>query len=359
VAIYEEWRASTHAAAWLGDPQFQAELAKSRQDGDVAWMCVNCHTPQWSQLPRVVADLRGKRLDAPRYVDNPDYVGDSEEDAVSCAACHVRDGVVEGPWGTTAAPHPVRRSERLLGEAVCTECHQAAASFPDLNLACMFNTGAEWRDGPYDEAGQPCSHCHMPERQEPVAHGAPIRTRRVHQFGGSMLAKTPEHEALLAPYRDLYPEGMEVRWLDLPATVPAGQPFVAGVEYVNRRAGHLLPTGDPERALLLDLRAYDDGTGEVIGASSVSIGTVVTWWPEVRVESDNRLRPGEGRRLELHATAPPAGAVRIELRVTKRRISPENLDHHGLRGRTLASRVTVNLDARIPVRPEEPQRAPR
>ena len=37
--IYAEWQISTHARAYLDDPQFQAELHKSRLgDNDVGWM---------------------------------------------------------------------------------------------------------------------------------------------------------------------------------------------------------------------------------------------------------------------------------------------------------------------------------
>ncbi len=140
--IYAEWRVSTHARAWEDDAQFMAELHKSTQpDSDTGWMCVNCHTPVANQLPRLVAGLRNGALNQPIYVDNPAYDAELQLEAITCAACHVRDGVVLGPYGDTAAPHATRRDPTLLTEQVCTQCHQATAHFPELTLACMFNTG--------------------------------------------------------------------------------------------------------------------------------------------------------------------------------------------------------------------------
>ena len=95
-AIYEEWRLSTHARAWLDDAQFQAELHKTQLDGDgksadVGWMCVNCHTPLENQLERLVVSLEEGQVGHPVYVENPNYDAALQLEAITCASCHVRD----------------------------------------------------------------------------------------------------------------------------------------------------------------------------------------------------------------------------------------------------------------------------
>jgi hypothetical protein len=190
-AIYEEWQVSTHARAWLDDAQFQEELAKATKTPgqDYSWTCVNCHTPLEDQLPRLVAELEGGQIDRPRYVENPHFDPELQLEAITCATCHVRDGVVLGPYGDTPAPHPVRKAPDLLASQVCTQCHQAQAHFPELSLACVFDTGQELARGPYAAEGATCQTCHMPEVHRPLTPGGPERATRRHWFGGSLIPK--------------------------------------------------------------------------------------------------------------------------------------------------------------------------
>ncbi|MEL6346539.1 MAG: multiheme c-type cytochrome [Myxococcota bacterium] len=337
--IYAEWTVSTHAHAWEGDPQFQAELHKSTQpDSDVGWMCVNCHTPLENQLPKLVGRLEGGARNQPVYVDNPNFDRALQLEAITCAGCHVRDGVILGPWGDSAAPHPVKKSERLLSADACTQCHQANAHFPELTLACMFNTGEEWANSPAAAEGQRCQSCHMPEVERPVVPwGQPRQTRR-HWFGGSLIPKTPADAADLKPLEDVYPEGMSVSWAQLPDALTAGAQASVSVRYINDAAGHWLPSGDPERFILVTLRARD-AQGAVLAEAEAKIGKVVEWYPEIRVQSDNRLKPGEARELSLAFTPTNAGPVQIEVEASKWRITEENLAYHDLQGEVVPGRV--------------------
>ncbi|TPW10211.1 MAG: hypothetical protein FD129_1972, partial [bacterium] len=164
VEIYEEWRISTHARAWRDDPQFLEELKKTTATPgrDAGWICMNCHTPLESQLPRLVTALVDGDRGRPVYVDNPNFDPKLQDDAITCAACHVKDGVVLGPWGDTKAPHPVTKSEELLSAAVCTQCHEADEALPDVELACVFDTGTSFAAGPWAAEGKTCQDCHMP-----------------------------------------------------------------------------------------------------------------------------------------------------------------------------------------------------
>jgi len=74
-------------------------------------------------LPRVDVAL----LDRPEYAINPTFDEALQRDAVTCATCHVRDGIVYGPYGDTQAPHPTAKNQSLLKVDVCTRCPAARA----------------------------------------------------------------------------------------------------------------------------------------------------------------------------------------------------------------------------------------
>ena len=337
-AIYEEWRVSTHARAWLDDAQFQEELAKSRQQG-VDWMCVNCHTPLMNQIPRWVVGLIDDDVSRPTYVDNPYFDEALQQEAITCATCHVRDGVVLGPFGGTRAPHPVKKDASLLTTAVCTQCHQARAFFEPQQLLCAFNTGEEHAQSPYGQQGQTCQQCHMPEVERPLwVGGREKKKTRRHWFGGSLIPKHPKFATELIPLRPHYPPGLDVRWVDLPSQLRAGEQSELTLEIENARAGHYLPTGDPERFVSIDVEvSADDGT--VLARETDRIGIIYQWHPKVKKLSDNRLAPKEKRRYRLRFIAPSgegSGQVQLRARAGRHRISQENFDYHKLSGRYVA-----------------------
>lgn len=350
-AFYDEWRVSTHARAWLDDAQFQEELHKSAKAGkDVAWMCVNCHTPLENQLERLVLRLKGQRWDKPDYLKNPNYDRALQLEAITCATCHVRDGYVLGPWGDTKAPHPVRKAPELLNSDVCLQCHQATASFPEINLSCMFNTGQEFAASPYPKKGYRCQSCHMPEIERPlITNGLIKRKTRRHWFGGSLIPKKPEYAAELEPLKAHYPDGLALHWTNLPKTAIAGRKTILRFEISNAEAGHMLPTGDPERFLRVEAFAFTtDGTR--LAEKKLRIGSIYRWSPKIELVSDNRLHPKEKRAYQLEFEVPlKAKSLKVSLQASKWRISQENFDYHKLAGRYVASRVFFDKQIEIPV----------
>lgn len=337
--IYAEWKVSTHARAWEDDAQFMAELHKSGQDGkDVRWMCINCHTPLENQLDQLVAGLKGGRVAEPILVDNPAFDAELQDEAITCATCHVRDGYILGPYGDTMAPHPVRKDPELLDERVCMRCHQAMVDYPEIPLTCAFNTGEEFRGSPYKAEGKACQTCHMPEVKRQLMAGYPDRTTRRHWFGGSLIPKHRRFAAELEPLKQHYPDGMTLTWVDLPPTLPAGEPVRLEVEIENAEAGHLLPTGDVERFITIEASASGPG-GVELATLQERIGTKYTWWPTIEKLADNRLSPKEKRRYTLQFVAPAAGSVELRLKADKWRISEENLAYHELEDSYVAGRT--------------------
>lgn len=350
--IYEEWRISTHARAWEDDPQFMEEMAKTTaQPGrDASWLCANCHTPLEEQLPRLVAALEDGDRGRPIYVDNPHFDETLQLEAITCATCHVRDGVILGPYGAEGAPHPVRQSDELFSVGLCTQCHQVEATLDDVEMICTFDTGETFAAGPWAAEGKTCQACHMPEVERAITNqGTPVRKTRRHWFGGSLIPKKPEFEAELAPLRDIYPDGARIEWVDLPKSVRAGTRATVTFTVTNAEAGHSLPTADVERYLLVSAQALDP-SGAVLAERVERFGTRYEWHPKARKLDDTRLAPRETRAFELEFEVPAGGKVSLRLEGTNHRISPENFAYHQLEGRAIASRVFHSSVRELPTR---------
>ncbi len=324
-AIYREWQLSTHAHA-LSDMQFQAEMHKSPETN---WLCLNCHTPLLNQRSEYAAAVNNNSTGDPVMERNPRHDPELEEEAVTCAVCHVRDGFVLGPYGDTSAPHPVRKEPKLLTGESCTQCHQATAAYTDI-LICTFDTGEEWRASPYAEAGQTCNHCHMPAVERPLTPGGPVRQARYHYFMGSMIPKVVLGSLNGFPLnpRYLFRSGLE-------ADAVAVKPFEGGVEVVlslrNAYAGHMLPTGDPERYINVEVRLAT--AGEEHGPETLRIGQEWEWHPVARKLGDNRLKPLEERRETVRFAGVAGGPYNVEVRVINIRINREAAEYHDLLGR--------------------------
>ncbi len=347
-AIYDEWKISTHSRAWLDDAQFLEEVAKSEKQG-VAWMCMNCHTPVQTQLPKLVAGLKDGKLNQPIFVDNPAFDAKLQKEAITCATCHVKDGTVLGPWGDTKAPHPVTKDETLNSEKVCTQCHQAAARFDAIGLACVFNTGIEYEASPQAKEGKICQDCHMPVVERPLwIGGTEKRKTRRHWFGGSLIPKKPEYTEEMAALRAHFPPGLAVRFVTVPKVLKASAPAKVEIEIENAEAGHKLPTGDPERFIRVVIRATDE-SGADLGEMVEQYGIEYQWSPVVKLLSDNRLAPKEKRTLSLSFVAPAKGAVKLQVEASRWRISEKNLEYHGLKGRYVPGQTFFEETRTIPV----------
>lgn len=307
--LYEEWKVSTHALAWV-DRQYQEEIKKSGN----RWLCLNCHTPLLTQQDRWPVALQNGDVELPVLVDNPVYDEALREEGITCAACHVREGVVHGPGLGGEPPHPVKTDPDVRSGALCERCHQATATYPGKSFVCVFNTGDEWRAGPYDERGVGCVDCHMPAVQRPAAVGGPVREVRQHWWRG---AGIPKVEGVHPPPEANAPGlGLAATWKE------------AAVEVVmtNANAGHMLPSGDPERWVQVDL-VFTDAGGAEVGSWSHRIGQRWTWNPEPKKEDDNRLAPDESRTVQVPA---PAKAVSAVVRASSHRMSEETANYHHL-----------------------------
>jgi hypothetical protein len=324
IEIYREWRQSVHAQAWT-DPQFQAELHK--QPG-VAWMCVNCHTPLRNQLDSLVTSLRDGDVERPACRANPRFDPTLMGEGITCAACHVRDGAVEGPFGETHAPHAVRFNAAFRSSDLCLRCHQAVQAYPGKNFVCTFQTGDEWRNGPQASRGQICQDCHMPAVHRPLASGGPVRRTGLHGWIGSRLRKGDETAPALWDSMAAQVEPGVALDAD-PAPRAAALALASwSVRAVNANAGHRLPTGDPERGVWIELAAVG-AAGDTLARAGHRIEQSFQWSPVVKKLSDNRLGPGESTTVTLRYRV-PRGGYRLVARAVNSRISDANADYHRL-----------------------------
>lgn len=344
--IYAEWRISTHARAFGDDAQFQEEMKKHRGERDAAWICLNCHTPIEQQQERLVGAFIDGDRGRPVYVANPDFDRRLQAEAVTCAACHVRDGVIVGPHDDVKAPHAVRQDSALLRSETCTQCHQAHAELSDVELACVLDSGTEHAAAA--PAGETCQTCHMPEVERRTAIGdVPVRRARRHWFGGSLIPKKAEFAADMERMRAAYPDGLVAEWVGLPARVAPGATVKATFAIENRNAGHTLPTGDPERFLVVTAEAKD-ASGAVLASRAETIGSMYQWQPLQKL-SDTRLARGERRTFDLEFVAPATGAVALRIEASKWRMNRKNFDYHRLEGRYVAGVPFLQLDRTLEV----------
>ncbi len=150
----------------------------------------------------------------------------------------------------------------------CAGCHEQTqpALLPGQSLAPRFASGlpthstySEWIAGPYDDAGVPCQHCHMPKslaldsatelgtaETASITFGFPRPSTQLrrHIFRGP-LEGSPRliDGALVTVIKPTIEEG------ELVATITIG----------NGGCGHAVPTGEPMRALVLVVEASCNG----------------------------------------------------------------------------------------------------
>ena len=342
---YREWSISTHRRAYKDDAQFMEELAKSRgeyyedQDADYGWMCVNCHTPMVNQLEQLVIDLEDDDIGQPVYVDNPFFDEEMQQDAIGCATCHVADGTVYGPRGDTDAPHPVERDDRLTDERNCVRCHQAEEEYPQHLLGCYFTTGDEFQHSSAADDGKSCQHCHMPETTRPIADVGDVEERntRRHWFGGSLIPKHPDFEEEISELLPIFGSGATL-YLDAPPDVDCDDNPLdcLAVRVHNKYAGHLFPTGDPERHVEVDVTVTDDD-GEPLAEKFKRIGSKFQWYPELELLSDNRIKPGDSLFIDVD-WPDTDGELHVEIVAYKYRMYEDDFDYHDLENRYVRGR---------------------
>lgn len=255
VAQYEDWKASWHAGAMGPGVMGQLVDWDGGQDGLVD-QCQTCHAPLAEQDPRV-ADA-----------ENPHFQAPLREQAVSCAACHVRAWTRFGPAKESPmadAPHDgfVARAE-FTDAAFCTACHDFKPTQKRLEGKLLQETWLEWAQSRYAAEGVSCQNCHMPDRR--------------HLWKG---VHDPE---------------MVAAAFTATLTADPTRPGAATLTVTNTGAGHRLPTyTTPQLTLVVE---QVDAAGKALPGTAQEGAVARRLKPDLSTELfDTRLLPGESHTL--------------------------------------------------------------
>lgn len=341
--FYDEWKTSIHSRAWT-EPYFQADW---KFDGSQQ-ICRNCHTPLDRQQPHRVLGFRDREKWDPILGDNPDFDWVLQQEGVTCAGCHVRDGKILGIHGLSNAPHPV---ERIVDpNQICTRCHVVGGArrdtffrFPPCGTVAEIQAGrGEWHERSGEvtveqQADLDCVSCHMPSVQRPLVAGGSVRTAARHLWRGG-------HDP------EMVKQGLEVRFDEAPSGSPDTRAFV--LTLTNTGTAHYLPTGTPDRHLTVELRVLDE-RGRTLDEQTHVLRRTVMWRPFIVDLWDTRLAFQQPRRyrLEVSLAARPwpaavEASVRYHLVDEKRRrridyANPEPIAYDIFRKRILLRRAAM------------------
>jgi hypothetical protein len=313
---YKEWCVSTHAQAWT-DLQFQAELKKPSSP----YLCINCHIPLANQQEFLIHGLKGGDIYQPVKTKNPAFDANLQQEGINCASCHVRDGKIIGSQGLNTAPHPIKKDPQALSEQLCISCHNASAVVTP-ELVCTFQTGDEWKAGPF-YGKKNCVSCHLETVERPLVAGYPSRQSHRHYFAGSGI---PKHKNLPS----IGQNGLEIlkpQQIDLHKK----DQISYNLALKNSKAGHRVPSGDPERFILVEYQLKNQ-KNKTIFSQKHRIGEIWEWHPKARKIADNNIDPGETRSLPfiVDRSKLTAGTYLLSYRISKHRMDAKTAAYNKL-----------------------------
>ena len=312
---HDEWSGTPHATAWKDD-EFREAIA--RAGGTTA--CTSCHLPLANQHDRLAAGYVDGDLSRPNLLKNDIWDATLMGEGVTCAACHVREGMVISTRAAPDAPHPVAISAELHSPEMCATCHQL--TWPDADRP-FYDTYGEWKASAYATAGITCQECHMPPT--------------VGASAASRLAAQPSHrfEADLERALSVLFE------LESP-DIQRGSPFPVRIRLQNTGAGHHVPTGSPFKRYRVRVVIEDAQGQPLTGAAELDLARDIGASPPWPTLADNRIPPGGEVSVEhVFEVAQKASAQRARLVVRVASVVPS--------GDAVPGKDTVLLERQLPV----------
>ena len=271
--IYEEWKTAIHSQAWT-EPYFQVDFVWDNS----MQVCKNCHTPLVNQQEHLVVGFNDRAKLDPILKPNPDYDPALQNEGVTCAVCHIRDGVIVGPYGAKTEAHPTRKDDRFTdGRTVCKQCHWVQGDRWDMFLKLPpCGNFAE-----IEEAGRPinCTKCHMPRVTRVMAIDGPVRTGGRHTWRGGHDPAMVKSAAKIEVTEETGSSATKKRYT---------------ISVTNVGTEHRLPTGTPDRHLEVSFRLYDAG-GKLIKEKIHFLERTILWRPFIVDLWDTRLKFNETR----------------------------------------------------------------
>jgi len=234
--------------------------------------------PLENQQPTLIKEIPRERVERAVQEPNPQYDPDYQNEGVTCAACHVRDGVILGPFDDAGAPHPTKADPTFRTTQLCYRCHSVVGGPAQFYNGGPCGTYPEYESGYWmKERGFICQNCHMPEIERPVATGGPIRRGRQHLWRGG-------HDP------EMVKRAVDIKVVAEPAEPKPGDKVRVTLTLINAGAGHKLPTGDPDRHFTVEF-AVEDQKQQVLESQKDTMGRWIMWQPAIIELHDNRLMP--------------------------------------------------------------------
>ena len=297
--FYAEWRTTIHSQAWT-DPYFQADWKFDNSQT----ICRNCHTPLDRQQPQTILGFRDKDKWDPILEPNPAFDAALQHEGVTCAACHLREGKIVGVLGNTSSPHPVK----LLDDPnqVCVRCHVVEGDrwdtffrFPPCGTVAEIEATVQSPGHTGEIAVQStfelgCVECHMPAVERPLVEGGVTRTVRQHLWRGG-------HDPQMVK------RGLKVELNEVASNRAGKRSFQ--LTLTNVGAAHYLPTGTPDRHLVVRISVMDE-EGKLVKEQNHSLVRTVLWRPFIVDLRDTRLPRWQPRSYDFEfsttGSSPPA-----------------------------------------------------
>ena len=322
--IYAEWKSSVMALSWE-DPIYRALMTKASQatGGKTDKFCFGCHTPIGLTTAKAQASTEDEGWVAPGIdCESCHNINDtSGKDNAAYVLSPTLEGtsVKYGPRTDAESPfHATAYSALHTRSEFCSTCHNVTHPFNGVPIERTYD---EWLESPYNEAGVQCQDCHMtpgPFVSRNPGKSAPMGKEREHiyshRFVGAnvtLLKHFGLDEAAELSRQMLY-SAATLEWIELPETLPVGQPVTLKLKVSNVNAGHKLPTGFPEgREIWIDFQVLDSDGHQIYRSGAVRDGLTepdtrsfkvllgdkdgnivdLNVWEATRVIADTRILP--------------------------------------------------------------------
>lgn len=309
IDIYDHWRNSLHARS-MEDPIFRTAYyeAYTTSGGEAKFLCLKCHAP----TTQITKDF--------------DMKTEITKEGVTCDYCHSitalapkdRAGPYEvevgptkrGPWKDAKSPaHKSAYSPLFESATFCSGCHE----FTNEHGLRVLETYSEWERSPYAKEGITCQNCHMPRVKGLKAVAGTGSSAR----GYANLHKLAGGSSLGQLQRAL--------GLDITSIKRQDGDILVDVAITNQGAGHMVPTGLPGRAIVLEValrsggnnlqsqnQSYKkillDGDGNEIDKVSMLFGAH-------SIAQDNRIAPRETRKERFRFAVHPSERAEVSAKV--------------------------------------------
>ena len=331
--MFDEWEVSAHARA-TSSPLFKAAMADAGTED-----CERCHAPLVAQIGREPAASEGVTCDVCHMLRDVKATADGGSFRLA-----IDDMVKFGPRCDLKDHyfHRMGCSPEHDQAVICSACH-----WWERKGVPVFTEYPDWLAGP--AAKTPCQSCHMPKERASIAVGSPVRDG-------------VPHHGLLGLATDL-----RKRALGLTARVADdGGALVVTVEVKNVNAGHFVPSGLPERRIVVSAKVGDVVQRHALGRVLVdATGAEAPFWRATKVGADTRIAPGATARetfvfpgVTAAGTAEIAIGYRAVSEAAARQLGIAEVAEEKLLGATIAFDAR-RTGAPVTVVPPAPGKRPR